>query len=508
MRAAQYVRMSTERQDYSIPNQLAAIQAYAVLHSFEIVKTYSDPGKSGVDLARRPGLQTLLRDVASGTSEFEVILVYDVTRWGRFQDIDESAYYEFLCKRSGIRLHYCAEPFSCDDASVMAALLKAIKRVMAGEYLRELSTKVVAGQCRIARSGYKLGGAAGYGLRRLLVSRDGVPKQILANGERKSLATDRVIYTPGPLEEVEVVQQIYSWFLDENHSADEIARLLNKREVRRDPRGPWDKFAVNAILNHPKYSGSVMFNRTSRRLGAKNTQNPADQWIVTPNSFEAIVSPERFAQVRDRRRPMLSRPEEELIADLRKVLQIHGKLTLKAIRATPNVISPWVYAARFGSMARAYELAGFKPVRGHFAGCVVRKNTTRMKAGILADIMVLLRAAGFRTSSISRGLKVRGVGCVGIELAQWQLVRSGKLRWEVRTGKNKRYRQMIVARISVDRARIDDYIFLNAVPKTKCNFRITDRMLTECPRGTQEHIVSVINSTSSDREVTRLSTRR
>jgi DNA invertase Pin-like site-specific DNA recombinase len=92
MRAVQYVRMSTERQDYSIANQLAAIESYALLHNFEIVKTYSDPGKSGVDLARRPGLQSLLEDVAKTVTEFQVILVYDVTRWGRFQDIDESAY--------------------------------------------------------------------------------------------------------------------------------------------------------------------------------------------------------------------------------------------------------------------------------------------------------------------------------------------------------------------------------------------------------------------------------
>jgi DNA invertase Pin-like site-specific DNA recombinase len=495
MRAAQYLRMSTERQDYSIPNQLAAIEAYAVLHSFEIVKTYSDPGKSGVDLARRPGLQSLLQDATNATSEFEVILVYDVTRWGRFQDIDESAYYEFLCKRAGIRVHYCAEPFSCDDASVMAALLKAIKRVMAGEYLRELSMKVIAGQCRIARSGYKLGGTAGYGLRRLLISRDGVPKQILANGERKSLATDRVIYVPGPPEEVEVVRQIYSWFLDENHSADEIARLLNKHEVRRDSRGSWDKYAVNAILNHPKYSGCVMFNRTSRRLGAKNTRNPVDQWIVTPNSFEAIVAPERFAQVRNRRRPMLDRPEDELIADLRKILQIHGRLTLKTIRATPNVISPWVYAARFGSMAKAYELAGFKAVRGHFAGCLTRKNTQQMKPSIVAEITKLFREAGRRTAPIARGVKVSGLGCVGIELAQWQFSHSGKPRWEVRTGKSKRYRQMVVARISLNRTVIEDYLYLNIVPITKCNFRITDRMLADCPRGTSDHIVSVITST-------------
>jgi DNA invertase Pin-like site-specific DNA recombinase len=229
--------MSTERQEYSITNQLAAIKEYARLHDFEIVRTYSDEAKSGIDLAHRPALQQLLDDVSARAVDYEVILVLDVSRWGRFQDIDESAYYEFHCKRAGVRVHYCAEPFSNNDPSMIATLLKAIKRAMAGEYLRELSAKVHAGHCRIAQEGFKPGGTAGYGLRRLMVSRDGSPKCILGHGEHKSLSTDRVVYIPGPPEEVAIVRQIYSWYLDDDLSAPAIARLLNERGVPRDPHG-------------------------------------------------------------------------------------------------------------------------------------------------------------------------------------------------------------------------------------------------------------------------------
>jgi len=484
--------MSTEHQDYSILNQLAAIEAYALLHNFEIVRTYSDPGKSGIDLARRPGLQKLLADVASPSPEFQVILVYDVTRWGRFQDIDESAYYEFVCKRVGIRVHYCAEPFASDDVSVMASLLKAIKRVMAGEYLRELSAKVIGGQCRIARSGYKLGGTAGYGLRRLLVSRDGTPRQVLQDGERKSLASDRVIYIPGPPEELEVVRQIYSWYLDDDKSANAIARLLNQRAVRRDPYGPWNRSAVNTILSHPKYSGCVVFNRTSRRLGAKNTRNPVNQWIVTPNCFESIISPTRFHEVRERRRPMLSRPDAELIADLQKVLQARGKLTVKTIRTTRGVISPWVYWKRFGTLAKAYEAVGYKPARGYFAGCHTRRGTHELKGRMVVDFTALFRASGKKVRSIPRGLSVPGVGSVGIETAQWIRQTGGNLTWEVRTGQHKRYRRMIVGRISPDRRSILDFLYLDVVPKTKYNFRVTEEMLTHKPRGKAEEIAAAV----------------
>ena len=98
-----------------------------------------------------------------GTASFEVILVYDVSRWGRFQDADESAYYEYLCKRANIAVHYCAEPF-VNDGSLSSTLLKTIKRTMAGEYSRELSVKVFAGQCRLIELGFRQGGLAGYGL--------------------------------------------------------------------------------------------------------------------------------------------------------------------------------------------------------------------------------------------------------------------------------------------------------------------------------------------------------
>ncbi len=71
--------------------------------------------------------------VQSGHADFNVILVYDISRWGRFQDADESAYYEFMCKEAGINVLYCAEQFE-NDGSLVSAILKNIKRVMAGEY--------------------------------------------------------------------------------------------------------------------------------------------------------------------------------------------------------------------------------------------------------------------------------------------------------------------------------------------------------------------------------------
>lgn len=147
-RAAQYVRMSTEHQQYSTENQADKIQEYALRRGIEIVRTYADEGKSGLRIDGREALQRLLKDVESGDADFNAILVYDVSRWGRFQDADESAYYEYMCRRAGIQVCYCAEQFE-NDGSPVSTIVKGVKRAMAGEYSRELSAKVFAGQCRL-----------------------------------------------------------------------------------------------------------------------------------------------------------------------------------------------------------------------------------------------------------------------------------------------------------------------------------------------------------------------
>ena len=129
---AQYLRMSSEHQRYSLANQKAAMQEYAEARNLIVVKSYLDPAKSGLTLRKRKGLQNLISDSVQGNAPFKEVLVYDVSRWGRFQDHDESATYEFLCRSAGVGVRYCFEPFD-NDGSPMSAIMKHIKRVMAAD---------------------------------------------------------------------------------------------------------------------------------------------------------------------------------------------------------------------------------------------------------------------------------------------------------------------------------------------------------------------------------------
>lgn len=73
-----------------------------------------------------------------------------------------------------------------------------MKRIMGAEYSRDLSEKVFIAQSRFTEMGFKQGGHAGYGLRRLALKACGTPRTILGYGESKVAVTDRVILVWGP----------------------------------------------------------------------------------------------------------------------------------------------------------------------------------------------------------------------------------------------------------------------------------------------------------------------
>ena len=133
--AAHYVRESTGHQQSSTQNQADMIKAYADAHGMEIVRTYADEGKSGLSIGGRASRTNLIADIEAGNFDFSIILVYDVSRWGRLQNMDESAYYENICRRAGIQVAYCAEQLET-DAPPTSTILKSVKRAMAAEYSR------------------------------------------------------------------------------------------------------------------------------------------------------------------------------------------------------------------------------------------------------------------------------------------------------------------------------------------------------------------------------------
>ena len=327
IRAAQYVRMSTEHQQYSTENQADVLQEYASKRGMQIVRTFSDSGKSGLRIDGRDALKNLIEVVQSGSADFKAILVYDVSRWGRFQDADESAYYEYICKRAGITVQYCAEQFE-NDGSPVSTIVKGVKRAMAGEYSRELSAKVFKGQCKLVELGYRQGGPAGYGLRRLLIDQAGKPKTELQPGEQKSLQTDRVVLVPGSPEECAVVRRIYHLFVHEGRTEGEIAAELTRSGLVAELGRPWTRGIVHQVLTNEKYIGNNVYNRISFKLKRKRVRNPPEMWVRRDAAFEAIVDASDFTAAQNlilERHKHVS--DDELLQRLRDLASHHGRLS-------------------------------------------------------------------------------------------------------------------------------------------------------------------------------------
>lgn len=474
-RAAEYVRMSTEHQQYSTENQADRIREYAAHHRIEIVRTYADEGKSGLRIDGRDALQRLIRDVETGQADFQVILVYDVSRWGRFQDADESAYYEYICKRQGIAVCYVAEQFD-NDGSPVSTIVKGVKRAMAGEYSRELSAKVFAGQCRLIELGYRQGGPAGYGLRRVLIDQHGLAKGMLARGEQKSLQTDRVILVPGPPDEVAVVHRIYRWFIDDNLCESQIAALLNAEAIRTDLDRAWTRGTVNEVLTNEKYVGNNVYNRVSFKLKKCRVANPSEMWIRKDGAFEAIVSPESFFTAQGILRARARRySDEELIERLRRLYQTRGLLSGLIINETEGLPSAAAYAHRFGSLMRAYQKVGFSPDRD-YRFLETNRFLRQLHPSVVRETEAAIQVVGgeVRRDPATDLLTVNEEFTVSLVLARCLTTSAGSQRWKIRLDTSLCPDVTVAVRLNPNNDAALDYYLLPRLDFGDTNLRLAE----------------------------------
>lgn len=433
IRAAEYVRMSTDHQKYSTENQADAIRHYAAARGIEIVKTYADEGKSGLKIHGRDALKRLIEDVQAGITDFSMVLVYDVSRWGRFQDADESAYYEYICRRAGISVEYCAEQFD-NDGSPIATIVKGVKRAMAGEYSRELSAKVFAGQGRLVEKGFRQGGPAGFGLRRTLVDEHGIEKSVLKRGEHKSIQTDRVILTPGPGEETSIVREIYQAFVHDGRAEHQIADDLNRRGIKTDLDRPWTRGAVHQLLINEKYVGDNVWNRQSFKLKQKRVRNDPETWIRAPGVFRAIVERDIFEAARtiiNARSFRLS--DAQMLARLRSLYKDCGLLSGLIIDESDALPSSSAYSSRFGSLLRAYSLVGFRPDRD-YRYIEINRSLRLLHPDVLQEVLDGLRSLGSHIDECvpADHVPVNGEFSLSVIIVRCDPTPTGLLRWKLR----------------------------------------------------------------------------
>ena len=459
-RAARYLRMSTDMQRYSFDNQSEAIASYAARNGLTIVESYEDSGRSGLRLKGRPALKQLINDVVSGGANFRVILVYDVSRWGRFQDIDESAYYEFICKEAGVVVEYCAEQFE-NNNSLTATVIKNLKRAMAGEFSRELSVKVHAGQSRVAAMGFRVGATAGYSLRRFLLDEHGNRKMELTQGQRKSIQTERVILVPGSPEEIKTVHRVYDLFIDHQKSLNAIAKVLNEDGVPNVAGRLWSSISVRELLTNYKYIGTCVYHRTSKKLGVNSQRNPKDEWVTTPGAFEPIVSPERFSQARRQlKENAIHYNDSELLNFLSATWCTKGHLSRNVIDGSEVCPSSNTYKKRFGNLTTAFRKIGFtSPVISN------RDGLRRIREGICSEVAAAIRNYGGSAQFYPQSkflFRVNNEIDVTVALGRTAPSHSryGHNRWRFGYRSQRKPDILIIARVDHAESSPRDYFFL------------------------------------------------
>jgi hypothetical protein len=400
--------------------------------------------------------------------EFKVILVYDVSRWGRFQDSDESAHYEFICKNAGVPVHYCAETFA-NNGTISNSIMKALKRSMAAEYSRELGVKIFDGQKRLASLGFKQGGFPGYGLRRVLVSPDRIVKQELAIGERKSIATDRVILMPGRAEEVRCVREIYQMLLS-GKCVYRIACELNRRRTKYLGDSEWDYTAVLNILTHVKYAGHNVFGRTSGKLYTPTVQVPLSEWTISAGAFSPIIDQATFDTAqRILSERTIKKSDAELLEALRRALLIHGRLSLRIIQNSANLPSPSTYRRRFGSLRSAYEKIGYGRSLD-FQRVDLRARVQAMRKNLL-DLIVT--SCPGQVSIISYGgrwrnrLQLQRGPMISVMTSRCVRIWKNTIRWQIDPVQRERRLITVLARLDAKNETFLDFHILPSIDHRK-----------------------------------------
>lgn len=251
-----YLRVSTEDQarddKTSLADQECAIAAKAVELGVTIGRPFRDEGVSGRTAHRRPGFMEMFRFCEANQRPLRdpgYVVMLNISRFGRFEDPDEFAYWRVQFKNLGWLMRF-VEGDESDDP-VVGSLVRAVQGTQASAYSINLSTNVRRGVRGTAEQGYwRVEAPFGY---RRRVDTNGTPGRILELGERKA-ENERVRLHPGPEAEQTLVRFIFEQYAAGAYSLGALAREMQQQA----PVRKWSKQSIRLILANPAYRGAVV----------------------------------------------------------------------------------------------------------------------------------------------------------------------------------------------------------------------------------------------------------
>lgn len=352
---AYYRHSARDRQENSVAIQQELVQKWAKENGVEIIHEFADRGKSGLTAEGRDAFNDMMENWVKKRMDFDFVLCLDVSRWGRFQDIDLSATYSAECKKHGKQVIYTTLGMPRPDDPLYPVYVQ-FERFRAAQYSKELSAKVFHGCVKIAQQGYWAGGKAPFGFDRLLLDEQRNSLHVLTLHQKKSIQNQRVTLTLGPEDQVATVRRIFDEFIAAGHTMQEIADRLNDDGSRSAMGGLWNIGKVRRILTNIMYAGTLVYNKTTSKLKTPTRRNPLDQWVRTAGAIDPLVDQAIFdraqailAQVRLRYAP------ETMLEHLERLHREHGFLRPSILAADDLAPAMSTYHTHFRSLDAAYQ---------------------------------------------------------------------------------------------------------------------------------------------------------
>jgi DNA invertase Pin-like site-specific DNA recombinase len=352
---AYYRHSARDRQENSVAIQQEMIQEWAKQNGVEIIHEFADRGKSGLTAEGRDGFNDMMENWVKKRDDFDFVLCLDVSRWGRFQDIDLSATYCAEVKKHGKQVVYTTLGMPRPDDPLYPVYLQ-FERFRAAQFSHDLSRRVYHGCIKIAQQGYWNGGKPPYGFDRLLLDEARKPLHLLQPHQKKGIANQRVTLARGPEDQVTTVRRIFNEFIDAGHTMEQIADRLNSEGSRSAMGGLWNAGKVRRILTNIMYAGTLVYNKTTSKLMTPTRRNPVNMWVKTAGAIEPLVDQAIF----DRAQAVLAQAAlryapETMLQHLERLHREHGFLRPSLLNADELAPSASTYSTRFRSLDAAYQ---------------------------------------------------------------------------------------------------------------------------------------------------------
>ena len=282
VRAVAYYRMSSDRQETSIPDQRNAVEKYAEQNGYQIIGEYRDEGISGDATEKRLGFQRMIADASKG--EFSAILCWDQDRFGRFDSV-EAGHWIYPLRQASVKLVSVSDgPVDWNDFT--GRVIYNIKQEGKHLFLRDLSRNTLRGKLAAAKRGDWLGKQPyGYKIKN---------KRLVLDEPHKG----------------DVVCRIFAEYL-EGKSLRGIVCRLNAEGIESPTCKNWSPDVVRNILGNPAYVGTYRWNASHQgkyfgvsgddvRTDVRKGRNVEGDWIVHENHHPPVVEQHVFDEVQRR----------------------------------------------------------------------------------------------------------------------------------------------------------------------------------------------------------------